>query len=330
MYSAPTKRHLPYRSLGKDYTSIIGQNEDTALFEIGVVLDPVSEVAQRWAPILRTLSDLGSIVHLRLHLNPNRVLAEVPIKRFFQYSFDTSLRFDETTGLEVPASVDFLNIPETLLLTFATDLQRSWLAFPKQSIYDLDNIRLADIASTARQTGIEAVLELESIIVEGHARDMPTGAPPRGLQLELSSRAANSTVDTIVMANLGYFQLKANPGAWRLSIREGKSEEVFEIESIGVEGMNSPDVAVTGNLLAVTTLEGVTLHPRFRRRAGHEKTELLNDNAAKSKMKSAGVINRFKSMYVVSNFVSRYQCWFAHRYLRAICAASLEVRERLM
>lgn len=36
-------------------------------------------------------------------------------------------------------------------------------------------------------------------------------------------------VDTIVMANLGYFQLKANPGAWLLRLRQGRSADIYSI-----------------------------------------------------------------------------------------------------
>lgn len=38
-----------------------------------------------------------------------------------------------------------------------------------------------------------------------------------------------SQVDTIVMANLGYFQLKANPGAWLLKLRHGRSADIYSI-----------------------------------------------------------------------------------------------------
>ena len=36
--------------------------------------------------------------------------------------------------------------------------------------------------------------------------------------------------DTIVMANLGYFQLKAGPGAWILELREGRSRQIYSIQ----------------------------------------------------------------------------------------------------
>ena len=36
------------------------------------------------------------------------------------------------------------------------------------------------------------------------------------------------------MANLGYFQLKARPGAWRLQIREGRSKDIYTISGLVV------------------------------------------------------------------------------------------------
>lgn len=47
-----------------------------------------------------------------------------------------------------------------------------------------------------------------------------SGAPPRGLQFLLGTPSSRALYDTIVMANLGYFQLKATPGAWLLTLRE--------------------------------------------------------------------------------------------------------------
>ena len=41
--------------------------------------------------------------------------------------------------------------------------------------------------------------------------------------------ASQRGFDTIVMANLGYFQLKAAPGAWMLRLREGRSSEIYTI-----------------------------------------------------------------------------------------------------
>lgn len=40
------------------------------------------------------------------------------------------------------------------------------------------------------------------------------------------------------MANLGYFQLKANPGAWILRLRQGRSSDIYEI--VSHEGTDTP------------------------------------------------------------------------------------------
>jgi UDP-glucose:glycoprotein glucosyltransferase len=101
------------------------------------------------------------------------------------------------------------------------------------------------------------------------------------------------------MANLGYFQFQASPGIWRLALRSGKGAEVYEIESVGADGWKSAEVGKTGNSLVVSTLEGLTLYPRFRRRAGQELTELLDDNIsvrAKMTMSFDNFATRVKSM----------------------------------
>ena len=71
--------------------------------------------------------------------------------------------------------------------------------------------------------------ELEYLLLEGHCFETTMGNPPRGLQITLGTETQPVVVDTIVMANLGYFQLKANPGAWLLRLRQGRSADIFDI-----------------------------------------------------------------------------------------------------
>lgn len=71
--------------------------------------------------------------------------------------------------------------------------------------------------------------ELEHLLVEGHCFEATMGSPPRGLQITLGTETKPVIVDTIVMANLGYFQLKANPGAWLLRLRQGRSADIYDI-----------------------------------------------------------------------------------------------------
>jgi UDP-glucose:glycoprotein glucosyltransferase len=81
--------------------------------------------------------------------------------------------------------------------------------------------------------------------------------------------------DTLVVENLGYLQFKSTPGVYRLEIREGHSREVFQLESAGNEGWQSPTVEDAGNGITVASFEGVTLYPRLSHLPGKEHVDVL-------------------------------------------------------
>ena len=87
--------------------------------------------------------------------------------------------------------------------------------------------------------------------------------------------------DTIVMANLGYFQLQAAAGRWLLSIAEGKSQEVFEFIQEGSEGVVLParDGEREGVTMEVVVgdLQGAVVQVRVTRREGMEGVSLLQE-----------------------------------------------------
>ena len=91
-----------------------------------------------------------------------------------------------------------------------------------------------------------------TIVCVGNCKDKTTlwSPPPNGLQLLLTgiymkiiffwnlnlmtllaNHDKNKSIDTLVMQNLGYFQFRANPGIWTLSLAKGSSTEVLEIIS---------------------------------------------------------------------------------------------------
>jgi UDP-glucose:glycoprotein glucosyltransferase len=162
------------------------------------------------------------------------------------------------------------------LYTLGTEEIKSWHISPKVANYDLDNILLKSIDKSQRANGVSAIFELEYILIDGHCRDMSSQGPPRGLQFVLGSNNAPNMTDTIVMANLGYFQLKANPGVWQLSLRDGRSQEIYQLESVGTEGWLSPTVEESGNSIALLTFEGATIYPRVKKYKGKEQEDVLN------------------------------------------------------
>ncbi|XP_019858458.1 PREDICTED: UDP-glucose:glycoprotein glucosyltransferase 1-like [Amphimedon queenslandica] len=92
------------------------------------------------------------------------------------------------------------------------DVPHSWMVEAIYSPYDLDNIHLASV-----EDRVEAEFVLEYILVEGQCFDAHMDSPIPGLQYVMGTDTDPELYDTIVMANLGYFQLKGKPGAWNWS-----------------------------------------------------------------------------------------------------------------
>ena len=117
--------------------------------------------------------------------------------------------------------------------------------------------------------------ELEYLLLEGHCFEALIGNPPRGLQITLGTEKQPVMVDTIVMANLGYFQLKANPGEWLLKLRQGRSAEIYTITS--VEGLDvihkEDDVKVL-----ISSLRSNVIKLRVTKRPDKAGMDLLADD----------------------------------------------------
>ncbi|KAJ9478404.1 Killer toxin-resistance protein 5 [Pseudozyma hubeiensis] len=274
---ASSRSGLPEQLGTADHVFEIGDRE-TADVRITVLLNPLSEAAQRWSSILLMLRELKG-VYLRVILNPEVRLRELPLKRFYRFSAPHKLEFDGE-GKVVAPELRFFDMPEEAVLTLGLEAPAPWLTMPVEAVYDLDNIRLADVPSTSRAKGVKAVYELKHLLIEGHAREEVAGSAvsvPRGLQLLLETPDASKSLDTIVMANLAYFQFKAQPGLWKLRIRSGRSDELYQMQSVGSQGWSSPPVERTGEYVTLDTLSGLTIYPRVAKRPGKEREELLEE-----------------------------------------------------
>src|ERR1700733_1301808 len=103
---------------------------------------------------------------------------------------------------QADASVVFRGLPPDPIYTLSMDVAQSWLTRPYESPHDLDNIHLAALSPAEQTKGVEAVFELDFLVIEGHARE-PNNAPPRGVQLQLTPIGSTVPIaDTLVMANL--------------------------------------------------------------------------------------------------------------------------------
>ncbi|KAG9010570.1 hypothetical protein FRB93_003838 [Tulasnella sp. JGI-2019a] len=284
----PRPRSRPYTALTSRNAAFEIGNNSTAIFHFGIVLNPLSVNAQQYSSLLEWLAD-DNLVHAIVYLNPPHEVKELPLKRFYRYNLPNQLQFDSSSKLS-NAKVELGGLPPDPIYTLAMDVPRSWLVRPRESLHDLDNIQLGTLSESERAAGVEAVFSLDYLVIEGHAQDSVTKAPPRGLQLQLSSYAV-PIADTQVVANLGYFQLRAAPGVFQLEIRPGRGREIYEMVSAGNQGYDSPSVEEVGADITVTSFEGVTLYPVFKRLEGMENADVLQE----AEQPSAGVFENFAS-----------------------------------
>ena len=285
----PIRTRLFY-SWNTTHTSFDVGNNSTAAIQIVAVIDPASEVAQQWTPILKVLSELDGLF-LRLFLNPASMLQQLPVKRFYRYALEAKPTFDEN-GTAVSAGVKFEGIPKDALLTAGLNVPPAWLVAPKDSIHDLDNIKLSSLPAG---TNLDATYELENILIEGHSRDVTTGIAPRGAQLALSTAKDPRFADTLIMANLGYFQFKANPGFYNISLLPGASESIFSIDSVGALGYEAQK-GDESTEVTLMSFSGVTLYPRLSRKPGMEEEDVLGAPKSGAAEAAAGLASKGASV----------------------------------
>jgi UDP-glucose:glycoprotein glucosyltransferase len=254
---------------------------ENAKYQFTAIIDPTSKTGQKISSFLMIISKMKD-VYIEVQLYSPKPNEDVPeLDRFYRYVFDIDMTFDEDKN-EILPMAEFENIPIDPLFTVGIHAPQAWLVTPVVSIYDLDNICLKSV----EDSGVNAIFELKNILIEGHARDMRLNTPPRGVQLILGTKSYPSMVDTIVMANLGYFQLKANPGVWELQLRSGRSSELYQIINVGnnihswLEDRNEDLVKIyeeNGITIALTSFEGSTVFLRADKKKGMEKEDVLSE-----------------------------------------------------
>ena len=153
---------------------------------------------------------------------------------------------------------------------------------------------------------------LKNLLIFGQCYEMANGSPPNGLQLTLSrSSARNNPMknpeaveigidgesiqniaitrneteetifsDTLVMKNVGYWQLPANPGVWKLGIAKGsEGANIFEIISGSIKNgaLSVPDVVTPQSAKTIVMQDFVSRGEvlLLRRRPGYETANLF-------------------------------------------------------
>lgn len=276
-FSPVTRKQTPrISSTSKSVLHLQPQNTDQPAFLIEAILDPATRDGQR---LLSLISALRQSVNLEIivYFNCKLQLSELPLKSFYRYVYENNLE-------EQPHAI-FHHVPETPILTLGMVTPESWMVEAITSPYDLDNIHLEDVP-----IGVSANFELQYLLIEGQCFD-EAQSYPRGLQLILGTNKTKNLFDTIVMANLGYFQLKAYPGVWHLNLREGRSDDIYTIASHD----NTDTVTRTSQpvMVAIRSFDARWIKVYVAKKPGKENEKLIEDSSDDSPMGSGSIWDSF-------------------------------------
>ena len=229
------------------------------------IMDPLSEAAGRILPILVYLRDTLGLA-TTLFVAPQYTVTALPRKSYFRFVIPGSVQ---------PMAV-FSGIPQGQILTMTSDVPESWDVQMKASSIGTDVDNLVSRCDGAKPEAAGCVDEtkvlfrLKGILVAGQCYDQ-TGSrmePPNGLQLVLRRPDGTVASDTLVMRNLGYWQLKASPGAWSVGLADGRASELFEFAEEVRTNFSVHSFRESIHMLTV------------RKKAGMEREELLSPAAA--------------------------------------------------
>ncbi|XP_029385903.1 UDP-glucose:glycoprotein glucosyltransferase 2 isoform X2 [Echeneis naucrates] len=268
----------------KDSHSVLhlSPRENEVFYDVVAIVDPLTREAQKMSSLLIVLSQVVN-VKLQVFMNCRAKLSEMPLKSFYRFVLESDVTFLANDTVSPGPAARFMELPESPLLTLNMITPESWMVQAVSSPHDLDNIHLQEVNRI-----VMAEYELEHLLLEGHCFDLSTGQPPRGLQFTLGMSRDPLMYDTIVMANLGYFQLKANPGAWILRLRVGRSEDIYQV--LTHDGTDSP--ADTGDVRVVLN----SFHSKIIKVRVQKKADKINEDLLSETSESKGIWDSIASL----------------------------------
>uniref|UniRef100_A0A672NQ95 UDP-glucose ceramide glucosyltransferase-like 1 n=1 Tax=Sinocyclocheilus grahami TaxID=75366 RepID=A0A672NQ95_SINGR len=121
----------------------IRPKEEEVYFDVVAVVDPVTRDAQKLAPLLLVLKQLVN-VNLRVFMNCQSKLSDLPLKSFYRYVLEPEVSFMADSSFAPGPMAKFLDMPQSLLFTLNLNTPESWMVESVHTRYDLDNIYLEE------------------------------------------------------------------------------------------------------------------------------------------------------------------------------------------
>ncbi|CAK9164630.1 unnamed protein product, partial [Ilex paraguariensis] len=220
-------------------------------------------------------------------------LVDLPLKNYYRYVVPTMDDFSSTDYTVYGPKAFFANMPLSKTLTMNLDVPEPWLLEPVNAIHDLDNILLENLGNIRT---LQAEFELEALVLTGHCTEKDH-EPPRGLQLILGTKNTPHLVDTLVMANLGYWQMKVFPGVWYLQLAPGRSSDLYILREDKDDG--SQDMP-SSKRITIDDLRGKLVHLAVVKKKGKEQEKLLvsSDDDDHSQEKKKGNLKSWNTNFL--------------------------------
>ncbi|KAD6454405.1 hypothetical protein E3N88_09111 [Mikania micrantha] len=250
-----------FEMLSAEHSAVVIGSENSTI-HIDAVLDPLSSSGQKISSLLRILWKCCQ-PSMRLVFNPLSSLVDLPLKNYYRFVTPSMDDFSNTDLTVHGPKAFFANMPLSKTLTMNLDVPESWLVEPVIAIHDLDNILLENLGDTRT---LQAVFELEALVLTGHCSEKDH-EPPRGLQMILGTKRNPHLVDTLVMSNLGYWQMKVSPGVWYLQLAPGRSSDLYILQ-------DGPEIHSTKRII-IDHLRGKPVHLGVVKKKGKEHEKLL-------------------------------------------------------
>uniref|UniRef100_A0A672LE22 UDP-glucose ceramide glucosyltransferase-like 1 n=1 Tax=Sinocyclocheilus grahami TaxID=75366 RepID=A0A672LE22_SINGR len=230
----------------------LAQREDEVFYDVVAIVDPLTRDAQKLAPLLVVL---GQVVNMKVQvfMNCRAKLSEMPLKSFYRYVLEPDVSFFGNNSLSPGPVARFTEIPQSPLLTLNMITPESWMVEAVRSPYDLDNIHLQE----------------NSLII-------------------YSPSCCSKPQKLTYCIVQGYFQLKANPGAWMLRLREGRSEDIYQIQAH--DGTDSPLDA--GDVIVVLN----SFHSKIIKVRVQKRPDKLNEDLLSEGTESKGLWDSITSV----------------------------------
>lgn len=250
------------------------------------ILDPLSTTAQSASAAL-ALFGMAFNAEVNLVLNPTLQVEEYPLKRYYREVVrwperlaDGRLLSDvaEEANAQVGRGIAEFTLATQHTLTAAVHALPTWLVTAHEAEHDMDNLRPVDVLSKGGHC--QTTYALRQLYVEGQAMILGEEGWPiataKGMQFEITGKGAlEASDDTIVMGNLGYFQVRGDPGFYRASLKSG-SNDTFQL-------VTTDDLEVSSYITPPHQL-------RVKMRPGKSHEDLFEGKASKKSHKSGSSI----------------------------------------